>query len=146
MEFRPWMFILYHKIKSFAIDLMVRFVVEDITTVVLISSHRTKCLELQVPGNGYQACFRNIHIEFLFHKVLSWLLSVARLGALFKAPDFLFFRTGTHHAETKEVVQVRRAVVATASNTTVRSEVAPAPTAIDVERPRRRTVRICLRR
>ena len=37
MEFRPWMLTLYHKIKSFAIDLMVRFVVEDITTVVLIS-------------------------------------------------------------------------------------------------------------
>ena len=31
------MFILYHKIKSFAIDLMVRFVVEDITTAVVIS-------------------------------------------------------------------------------------------------------------
>lgn len=73
------------------------------------------------------------------------LLPFARLCGLFVGGVIFSLRTGTHHAETNAEVRVRRAVAATVSNTTVRSAAAPASTAQDAVRPRRRTRGIGLR-
>ena len=81
--------------------------------------------------------------HFLFLKL--HLLPFARLCGLFVGGVIFSLRTGTHNAETKVVERVRRAEVATVSNTTVRSVKVPAPTAPDAVRPRRRTRGIGLR-